>query len=106
MNVSYLNRFNVSPVDEYSSTHEKVQLNTQVQFSLLVSTLSFYISGWYFKVLAGSLNFVIFVLQSFAYDDRYQGFKNLLFGLLLLNTIILLLIIRISVSHEVKAFLH
>ena len=39
MNVNYLCRFNISPVDEYSSTHEKVQLSTQVQFSLLVSTL-------------------------------------------------------------------
>ena len=39
MNVSYLCRFNVSPVDEYSSTCEKVQLSTRVQFSLLVSTL-------------------------------------------------------------------
>ena len=27
MNVNYLYRFNVSPVDEYSSTHEKVQLS-------------------------------------------------------------------------------
>ena len=39
MNVNYLCRFNVSPVDEYSSTREKVQLSTRVQFSLLVSTL-------------------------------------------------------------------
>ena len=39
MNVNYLSRFNVSPVDEYSSTHEKVQLSTRVQFSVLVSTL-------------------------------------------------------------------
>ena len=36
MNVNYLCRFNV---DEYLSTHEKVQLSTRVQFSLLVSTL-------------------------------------------------------------------
>ena len=28
MNVNYLYRFNVSPVDEYLSTHEKVQLST------------------------------------------------------------------------------
>ena len=38
-NVNYLSRFNVSPVDEYSSTREKIQLSTRVQFSLLVSTL-------------------------------------------------------------------
>ena len=39
MNVNYLCRFNASPVDEYSSTREEVQLSTRVQFSLLVSTL-------------------------------------------------------------------
>ena len=40
MNANYcLCRFNVSPVDEYLSTREKVQLSTRVQFSLLVSTL-------------------------------------------------------------------
>ena len=40
MNVNYLCRFNVSPVDEYSSTHEKVQLSTQVQFSQPYWTVS------------------------------------------------------------------
>ena len=40
MNANYLCRFNVSPVDEYLSTREKVQLSTRVQFSLLVSTLA------------------------------------------------------------------
>ena len=30
INVNYLCRFNVSPVDEYSSTREKVQLSTRV----------------------------------------------------------------------------
>ena len=39
MNVNYLCRFNVFPVDEYSSIREKVKLSTRVQFSLLISTL-------------------------------------------------------------------
>ena len=58
MNVNYLCRLNISPVDEYSSTHEKVQL----------------VEGGHFRsdCLSGNINYLCMVSLWFSSHMHYN----------------------------------